>query len=116
MRFRSRGRTRLPAGMNKGEEAYAQHLANRMAAGLIVWYAFEPMNLRLADKTFYKVDFVVMLSDGQLECHEVKGRKGDGYWCEDDAKMKIKIAASLYPFQFKIVWPSRTGQWLYQDF
>ena len=38
-----------------------------------------------------------MLSNGQLEAHEVKG-----FW-EDDAKVKIKVAAELYPFSFVAV-------------
>lgn len=35
-----------------------------------------------------------MLATGELEMHEVKG-----FW-EDDARVKIKVAASFYPFSF----------------
>ena len=39
-------------------------------------------------------DFMVMLADGQLQAHEVKG-----YWT-DDARVKIKVAAALFPIEF----------------
>ena len=80
--------------MNKTEDAYAQTLELRKRAGEIAWYRFEGLKLRLADKTFYTPDFAVMLADGQIECHEVKG-----YWLED-ARAKIKVAAEMYPFRF----------------
>lgn len=95
---------RLKQGkMNKTEQAYAQLLFKRKAAGEIVWYKFEGIKFRLADNTFYTPDFAVMLPDGTIEIHEVKGE-----W-RDDAKVKIKVAAELYPFQFIAVKKSRTG-------
>lgn len=86
---------RLKQGdMNKTELAYDAHLANLQHAGEIRWRKFEGLKLRLADNTFYTPDFAVMASDGVIECHEVKG-----HWT-DDARVKIKVAASLYPFRF----------------
>lgn len=87
---------RLPVGkMNKTEEAYAAQLELLKQAGKVVWYKFESIKLRLADKTFYTVDFFVMPASRELEAHEVKGR-----W-EDDARVKIKVAAEQYPvFKF----------------
>ena len=35
-----------------------------------------------------------MLANGQIELHEVKG-----FWM-DDARVKIKVAAEMYPFKF----------------
>lgn len=91
----ARGRTRLPAGtMNKTEERYSNELQLRYRAGEIAWWKFEGLKLRLADNTFYTPDFVVMLNDGQIEFHETKG-----HW-EDDAKVKVKVAAEMYPFKF----------------
>lgn len=87
---------RLKTGeMNKGEGEYARHLETLKAAGLVLWWKFEGLKLRLADSTFYTPDFAVMAGDGVLECHEVKG-----FW-QDDARVKIKVAADLYPFRFK---------------
>lgn len=86
---------RLKTGeMNKTEAEYEQLLKLRQAADEILWYKFEGIKLRLADNTFYSPDFFVMLANGELEAHEVKG----GFWT-DDARVKTKIAASLYPFR-----------------
>ena len=105
---------RLKAGqMNKTEAAYAQHLEARKAVGEILWYRFEGVKLRLADNTFYSPDFVVMLADGSLECHEVKG-----FW-QDDARVKIKVAADQYPMRFiavKVRAKKNGGGWDVEEF
>jgi hypothetical protein len=86
---------RLKTGeMNKSEANYAKHLELRKQAGEILWYAFEGMKYRLANNTFYTPDFAVLRADGVLEMHEYKG-----YWL-DDARIKIKVAAELYPVVF----------------
>jgi hypothetical protein len=53
----------------------------------------------LVDNTFYTCDFAVLRADMSFELHEVKG-----YW-EQDSRVKIKVAASLYPFRFIAVTP-----------
>ena len=80
--------------MNNTEKAYAQHLEIQKREGEINYYSFDGINLRLADNTFYKPDFLVMRADGQLEIHEVKE-----FWT-DDALVKIKVAADKFPFKF----------------
>lgn len=86
---------RLKAGqLNKTEQSYANYLSTLQAVGGILWHKFEGIKLRLADNTFYTPDFFVMKPDGMLECHEVKG-----FW-RDDARAKIKIAASIFPLKF----------------
>src|SRR5262249_48727661 len=83
---------RLPPGaMNKTEEAYSTHLQGLVIAGEIQWFKFEALKLRLADNTFCSPDLLVMTAARELEVHEVKG-----FW-EDDARVKIKVAASLFP-------------------
>lgn len=95
---------RLKAGTrNRTEAAYELHLLERARAGEVVWFRFEGLKLRLADSTFYTPDFAVMLAGGQMECHEVKG-----YWL-DDARVKVKVAAELYPFRFIAATKSKTG-------
>ena len=81
-----------PGRMNKTEAAYAQHLELQRLAGELLWYRFEAIKLRLATKTFYTPDFAVISRDGVVQLHEVKG-----HW-EDDARVKIKVAAEMYPF------------------
>lgn len=83
-----------PGEMNKSEANYAKHLELRKQAGEILWWCFEGFKFRLADNTFYTPDFPVMRADGVLEMHEFKG-----HW-QDDARVKIKVAASLYPVVF----------------
>lgn len=103
---------RLPAGrMNKTESAYSNVLQARKMAGEITWWAFEPINIRLAPNCYYRVDFLVMLASGQVECHEVKG--GAGF--KDDALVKIKVASTILPFQF-IAMQLVNGQWIRRDF
>lgn len=95
-RFQALGR--LKSGqMNKTEAAYAAHLEQMKGAGAILWYAFEGMKFRLADNTFYTPDFAVLLTNGELEMHEVKG-----FWT-DDARVKIKVAADRFPMRFLAV-------------
>ena len=105
---------RLKTGeMNKTEAEYNAHLEALKAAGDIVWFKFEGMKFRLADNTFFTPDFAVMLADGQLQAHEVKG-----HW-EDDARVKIKVAASLYPIQFIAVQKrakKNGGGWVTEEF
>jgi hypothetical protein len=106
------GRLKVGA-MNKTEAAYAATLDARRYAGEVAWFKFEGVKLRLADNTFYTPDFAVMLADGALEMHEVKG-----FW-QDDARAKIKIAADLYPMRFvaiKARSKKEGGGWASEEF
>lgn len=99
--------------MNKTEAQYFSHLQQRLFAGDILWFKFEGIKLRLADNTFYTCDFTVLPADSVMEMHEVKG-----FWL-DDARVKIKVAASLYPFRFKAVTPrakKHGGGWEVEEF
>lgn len=95
MKSATRALGRLKAGtMNATERAYASELELLKQTGEVAWYKFEGVKLRLADNTFYTPDFAVMLINGSLQMHEVKG-----FWT-DDARVKIKVAADMYPFEF----------------
>ena len=105
---------RLKTGVqNKTESSYGAELELRKRVGEIVWYCFEGLKLRLADSTFYTPDYAVMKADGTLEIHEVKG-----FWT-DDARVKIKVAAEMYPFRFLAIkrLPKRDGGgWKIEEF
>lgn len=105
---------RLKQGvMNKTEAAYAVNLENRKYGGEISWYKFEGIKFRLADNTFYTPDFIVLLPNGVLQAHEVKG-----VWM-DDARAKIKIAADMYPIEFiavKLLPKKLGGGWAVETF
>jgi hypothetical protein len=104
---------RLPVGqMNKTEAAYDAHLWTLRGVE-VLWHKFEAVKLRLADSTFYTCDFTVLPKSGVLEMHEVKG-----FW-QDDARVKIKVAASIYPFRFVAVTArakKHGGGWAVEEF
>ena len=54
-----------------------------------------------------------MLTTGEMECHEVKG-----FW-QDDARVKIKIAAEMYPFRFIAITAGKAvngSRWKIEEF
>lgn len=109
----AKGQRGRKIGMNRTEEAYAAYLEQRRLVGEIEWYKFEGVKLRLADNCFYTGDFFVMLPDGTLQVHEVKG-----IW-EDAGRVKIKVAADMYPFQFiaiKVIPRKDGGGWAIEEF
>lgn len=95
--------------MNKLEAEYATRLEALKGVGEIADYRFECVKLRLADRTFYTPDFMVLKPDGAFEMHEVKG-----FW-EDDARVKIKTAAESFPFKF-IAARKQKGAWVFEEF
>jgi hypothetical protein len=54
-------------------------------------HGFEQLKFRLADGTYLTPDFWVLDDNDVLTIEEVKG-----HW-EDDARVKIKVAAEMYP-------------------
>lgn len=112
-----RGRQKKTGEMNRTETKYRDRLESMKQSGLIIWYAYEPMTFRLAKGTSYNPDFAVMLADGMIEFHEVKGgtkkTKVNGdvvskpFIHDSKSTTKIKIAAEMFPFIFKVVWPER---------
>lgn len=92
----AKGRRPKSGTMNKTEAAYDAHLRAQLGT-TVLWFAFEAMTLKLAPDTRYTPDFVVMLADGTIELHEVKG------YFADDAKVKVKVAAYKFPFRFVLV-------------
>lgn len=107
----ARGRTtrREVGRMNKTEQRYADDvLTPLLRAGEIIDWKFEALKLRLADRTFYDTDFFVQLPCGLIEIHEVKG------FMEDDAAVKIKVAADQFPFTFKLARLNK-GLWTVED-
>lgn len=104
--FDYRALGRLKSGvMNKTEQRYADYLEGLKHAGEILFWKFEGVKLRLADNTSLTMDFMVLQKNCQLELHDVKGG-----FITDDANVKMKVAADIYPFTFKVVqWKNK--QW-----
>lgn len=108
-----------PGKMNKSEQSFAGHLEMRKLSGEVKAYKFEFIKLRLADNTYFIPDFNVEMVNGDLVMVEVKKLwrgKTRPHW-EDDARVKIKVAADLFRgwFQFfGVHWDG--SQWVYEEF
>lgn len=97
--------------MNKTEAAYAHLLEARKRAGHVADYWYECASFEIGPETRWYPDFMVMLADGEVQLHEVKGRRKSNngastWWAEDAAKVKIRAARARYPFRVFVVWPS----------
>jgi hypothetical protein len=98
-----------PGKMNKSEEAYSRQLEAMKHLNQIRRWVFEPFKLRLADRTFYEFDFMVVKEE-HIEIHEFKG-----HW-EDDARVKIKVAAELFPEFLFVGVTMKKGSYEYEYF
>lgn len=96
----------IPGKMNGLELRYSKVLDDRKVLGEVEAYWFERFNLKLADKTYYKPDFLVQLPSGHLEFHEVKG----GFFT-DKGRVKIKVAAEQFPLFPFVVVTRKKGEW-----
>ena len=110
MRYARARAPRVAGTMNKLETAYRDSLALMAATGEIRSFMYEPIKLRLAERTTYTPDFMVVTNDMTIELHEVKG-----FW-EDDARVKVKVAAEIFPmFLFK-AFTRKRGIWIEEGF
>lgn len=89
-----RGRVRHVTGeMNKLEGRFFNEMIwPKLVTNEILHYSFESIRFVLGPNCAWCPDFVVQLSSGVLEVWEVKG-----FW-EDDARVKFKTAATLFPY------------------
>jgi hypothetical protein len=95
--------------MNKLETTYMNILERRKLAGEIVSYRYEAIKFRLAKNTFYTPDFMVVYED-RIEFHETKG-----FW-EEDARIKIKMAAEMYPEFIFFGVQFKSPRWIFEEF
>lgn len=105
---------RLKSGeMNTTEQRYSKHLEGLKTDGNVLWYAFESMTFKLANGTRYTPDFMVMLDNGIIEAHEVKGAKAI---FRDDSKVKVKVFAEKFPFPMVVFYPQKDGTWEREEY
>ena len=100
-------------GMNGTEKRRAIELEAMKRSGLIHDWRYEAMTFKLADDTRYTPDFWIIENDGACEFQEVKG------FLRDDALVKIKVAARMFPFRFVMYTASSKkegGGWQIRDF
>jgi len=126
---RARGRHTI-GRMNATETAYAGVLEPLRLAGYVAHWRHEAIKLVLVPPVAatdsptgkrvpgveYLADFWVVMADGLVEIHELKGSRRDArgrarpHW-EDDSRVKWKMAAELFPeLRFRAVWRV-DGEW-----
>lgn len=101
--------------MNATEGKFANYLRGLEITGEILWWKHEGMKLQLANNTTLNVDFNVMYADGLLVMIDVKGAKAI---IEEDAKVKMKVAAEQFPFVFRYAFPRQKkdgGGWIFEE-
>lgn len=100
-------------GMNKTEARYAQYLEEQKAARVIQYYAFEPWKVRIADDCYYIPDFLVLDANGHLSLHDAKAwwKKSKKVGVKEDAMVKMKAVAALYPFLTMLMTWEVDGRW-----
>ena len=96
--------------MNKLEARYAAHLEMQRRAGKVIFWRYESVKFRMADRTWYTPDFYIMRPDGSIEIHETKG-----FW-EDDARVKIKATAEQFPEFWFVAVQWKKEQWQIERF
>jgi hypothetical protein len=111
--------------MNSIEEEFSWILEQKKRDRQITDYAFEALTFRLADRTTYTPDFVIVHRD-HFELVDVKARgvvkvvrskSGKAYkkqWTSkrDDAAVKVKVAARMFPWMKWSYWyREANGTW-----
>ena len=97
--------------MNGLEMLYVhEYLEPQRMTGHIGAWKYEAITLKLADDCRYTPDFHFWALDGVLEFHETKG-----HWRED-ARIKIKMAAELFPNCRFVACQRIKGQWARERF
>lgn len=105
----AKGRKSVRGVANKTETRYAAVLESRRLVGEIEWYRYEGLRFKIAEgNAYYAPDFIVMLADGTLQAHECKAGVIDKttgklkMLAEEAARVRIKVAADQFPFEFLI--------------
>jgi hypothetical protein len=81
---------------SKAEQLYAWRLDDLKRSGAITWWGYEAMKFRLADPidgqrgAWYTPDFIVVLENRVVECHEVKGH------LREAARLRFLMASQTY--------------------
>lgn len=93
--------------MNKTESRFADQLEISKRAGDILDWRFEPLKFKIADKTYYTPDFMI-IHRNYIEFVEIKG------FLRDDAAVKFKAVMAMFPwFKWRMLrWKNKTDGWV----
>lgn len=92
------------AKLNKTERAYYDYLRGLGAD----WIGVQNITLKLADDTRLTCDFNV-IDRGEMRCIDVKGFQ------REDALIKIKVAARMFPFVRFLIVKRENGSWNHKE-
>ncbi|MGD9636845.1 MAG: hypothetical protein AB7U97_26415 [Pirellulales bacterium] len=107
------GKRHRAGEMNGTEAKYAELLSGRKLAGEIVDWMFEPMTFRLADRSRYTPDFMILHNDTSIELVNVKG----GGPIDPNSLTKHKVAAEKFSmFRWTIEQLKRGEGWVRTEF
>lgn len=102
--------TDTTGGMNKTETRFSQILEAMRRRDLILAWDFEPEKFRMADRTWFLVDFRIVLPSHQTVFIETKARKNDGSTLiTDDGAVKLKTVAEQQPYAFFLASYNKDG-------
>jgi hypothetical protein len=84
--------------------------AMKRGGSLREWH-YEAVSLRLGQGAWYQPDFMLVWHDGEISFDETKGLRREA------AIVRIKVAAKLYPFRFRIVRKGKRGEatWVVEE-
>ena len=105
----------LPEFRNKFEERFCKEfILPEVESGEIVWWGYECLRFKLADRTTYLPDFMVQAPDGSMSMIETKGS-----WKAKGAavtRVKLKTCAELYHMYDWYGVTHRKGKWVWEEF
>lgn len=87
--------------LNKLETAWYEIMKRRG----FVWLGVQNITIKLADRCRYTPDFSAVTQEGRFHFYETKG------FMRDDANVKIKTAARLFPWAKFILVTRIEGEW-----
>lgn len=90
---------------SKWEQQYAEHLELRRMAGQIRAWDYEPWRILIGVDAWYTPDFRLLMPDGSIHWHEVKGYRREA------AIVRIKAAALAHPNETFVLVTKKGGQW-----
>ena len=99
--------------MNKGEQAYADHLEILKQRGVVADYYYEGSTWLVGPNCRLTPDFTVFYADGEIQLHEVKANRKGRWHAEDDAKAKMKAFVDKYCLPLYIVFPKDARRYDY---
>lgn len=95
---------------NKWEERYCEEWLDPLTLeGQLLWFEFEPFKIELAYRCTLTVDYFSFSRNGFIFADDIKG------FLRDDANVKIKVAARMFPhitFRFAAL---KGRQWTWKE-